>query len=99
MEKQLAVWAWGGIVLLLVCLSHISIDILLPSLPAMALMPCMPAMPSCSDLSLFMAGSAASMLACGPLADRYGRRPRAAGRHGHFCARQHRLHRHQRRAC
>ncbi|KAB8052011.1 Bcr/CflA family efflux MFS transporter [Janthinobacterium rivuli] len=75
MQKQLALWAWGGIVLLLVCLSRISIDIYLPSLPAMA-----DALHA-SDaqlqltLSLFMAGSAASMLACGPLADRYGRRP------------------------
>ncbi|MGK5062945.1 multidrug effflux MFS transporter [Janthinobacterium sp. LB3P112] len=75
MQKQIAVWAWGGIVLLLVCLSRISIDIYLPSLPAMA-----DALHA-SDaqlqltLSLFMAGSAASMLACGPLADRYGRRP------------------------
>ncbi|PLY41353.1 Bcr/CflA family drug resistance efflux transporter [Janthinobacterium sp. ROICE36] len=75
MQKQLAVWALGGIVLLLVCLSRISIDIYLPSLPAMA-----DALHA-SDaqlqltLSLFMAGSAASMLACGPLADRYGRRP------------------------
>ena len=61
MQKQIAVWAWGGIVLLLVCLSRISIDIYLPSLPAMA-----DALHA-SDaqlqltLSLFMAGSAASM--------------------------------------
>ncbi|MBW3509796.1 multidrug effflux MFS transporter [Janthinobacterium sp. NKUCC06_STL] len=74
-RTTLPLWAWGAIVLLLVCLSRISIDIYLPSLPAMA-----DALHA-SDaqlqltLSLFMAGSAASMLACGPLADRYGRRP------------------------
>ena len=74
-RTTLPLWAWGAIVLLLVCLSRISIDIYLPSLPAMA-----DALHA-SDaqlhltLSVFMAGSAASMLACGPLADRYGRRP------------------------
>lgn len=68
-------WAWSAILLLLVCLSRISIDIYLPSLPAMA-----DALHA-SDaqlqltLSVFLAGSAASMLVCGPLIDRYGRRP------------------------
>ncbi|MBB5371474.1 MULTISPECIES: multidrug effflux MFS transporter [unclassified Janthinobacterium] len=75
MHKPLPLWAWSAILLLLVCLSRISIDIYLPSLPAMA-----DALHA-SDaqlqltLSLFMAGSAASMLVCGPLADRHGRRP------------------------
>jgi len=75
MHKPLPIWAWTAILLLLVCLSRISIDIYLPSLPAMA-----DALHA-SDaqlqltLSLFMAGSAASMLVCGPLADRHGRRP------------------------
>ena len=74
-RTTLPLWAWGAIVLLLVCLSRISIDIYLPSLPAMA-----DALHA-SDaqlqltLSVFLAGSAASMLVCGPLIDRYGRRP------------------------
>ena len=68
-------WAWSAILLLLVCLSRIGIDMYLPSLPAMA-----DALHA-SDaqlqltLSVFLAGSAASMLVCGPLIDRYGRRP------------------------
>src|SRR5471032_278387 len=75
MHKPLPLWAWSAILLLLVCLSRISIDIYLPSLPAMA-----DALHATDaqlqlTLSLFMAGSAASMLVCGPLADRHGRRP------------------------
>ena len=74
-RTTLPLWAWGAIVLLLVCLSRISIDIYLPSLPAMA--DALHASDAQLQLTLilFMAGSAASMLACGPLADRWGRRP------------------------
>ena len=68
-------WAWSIILLLLVCLPRLSIDMYLPSLPAMA-----DALHASDGqlqltLSVFMAGSAASMLLCGPLADRCGRRP------------------------
>ena len=75
MKTPLAPWAWSAILLLLVCLPRLSIDLYLPSLPAMA-----DALHASDGqlqltLSVFMAGSAASMLVCGPLADRYGRRP------------------------
>lgn len=66
---------WSAILLLLVCLPRVGIDLYLPSLPAMA------AALHASDAQLqltltwYMAGSALSMLLCGPLADRYGRRP------------------------
>ena len=75
MKTPLAPWAWSAILLLLVCLPRLSIDLYLPSLPAMA-----DALQASDGqlqltLSVFMAGSAASMLVCGPLADRYGRRP------------------------
>ena len=75
MKKPPPPWAWSAILLLLVCLPRLSIDLYLPSLPAMA-----DALHASDGqlqltLSVFMAGSAASMLVCGPLADRYGRRP------------------------
>lgn len=67
--------AWSAILLLVVCLPRVTIDAYLPSLPAMA-----DALHA-SDaqlqltLTLYMAGYALSMLVCGPLCDRVGRRP------------------------
>lgn len=67
--------AWSAILLLVVCLPRVTIDAYLPSLPAMA-----DALHA-SDaqlqltLTLYMAGYALSMLICGPLCDRVGRRP------------------------
>jgi DHA1 family bicyclomycin/chloramphenicol resistance-like MFS transporter len=61
--------------MLLVCLPRITIDAYLPSLPAMA------DDLRASDaqlqltLTLYMAGYAVSMLVCGPLCDRVGRKP------------------------
>lgn len=68
-------WRWSAILLLLVCLPRVSIDLYLPSLPAMA--DALHASDAQLQLTLtcYMAGSALSMLLCGPLADRYGRRP------------------------
>ncbi|MET3131751.1 DHA1 family bicyclomycin/chloramphenicol resistance-like MFS transporter [Oxalobacteraceae bacterium GrIS 1.11] len=75
MKKTLAPWAWGAILLAVVCLPRVTIDAYLPSLPAMA------GALHASDaqlqwtLTLYMVGYAVSMLVCGPLSDRYGRRP------------------------
>lgn len=68
MKKPSPLWAWSAILLLLVCLPRLSIDLYLPSLPAMA--DALHASDSQLQLTLsvFMAGSAASMLVCGPLA-------------------------------
>jgi DHA1 family bicyclomycin/chloramphenicol resistance-like MFS transporter len=74
-RAELAPWAWSVVLLLVVCLPRATIDAYLPSLPAMA------AELGASDaqlqltLTLYMVGYAVSMLVCGPLADRYGRRP------------------------
>lgn len=74
-RAALAPWAWTVLLLLVVCLPRATIDAYLPSLPAMA------ADLGASDaqlqltLTLYMVGYALSMLLCGPLADRYGRRP------------------------
>ncbi|MBJ7314305.1 multidrug effflux MFS transporter [Rugamonas sp. CCM 8940] len=74
-RAALAPWAWSVVLLLVVCLPRATIDAYLPSLPAMA------AELGASDaqlqltLTLYMVGYALSMLVCGPLADRYGRRP------------------------
>lgn len=74
-EKTLNPWAWTAILLLIVCLPRVTIDAYLPSLPVMA-----DALHA-SDaqlqltLTLYMVGYAVSMLICGPLCDRIGRRP------------------------
>lgn len=66
---------WTLILLLVVCLPRVTIDAYLPSLPAMA------DSLRASDaqlqltLTLYMVGYACSMLLCGPLCDRWGRRP------------------------
>ena len=72
---SLPLWAWSAILLLLVCLSRVSIDMYLPSLPAMAHALHASDAQLQLTLSAFLAGSAASMLVCGPLIDRHGRRP------------------------
>lgn len=74
-NKELPPWAWTAILLTLVCLPRVSIDIYLPSLPAMADALRASDAQMQLTLTLYMAGSALSMLLCGPLADRYGRRP------------------------
>ncbi|MDC8760870.1 multidrug effflux MFS transporter [Janthinobacterium fluminis] len=74
-KPEPAPWAWTAILLLVVCLPRISIDIYLPSLPAMADALRAPYAQMQLTLTMYMAGSALSMLLCGPLADRYGRRP------------------------
>ncbi len=74
-NKELPPWAWTAILLTLVCLPRVSIDIYLPSLPAMADALRATDAQMQLTLTLYMAGSALSMLLCGPLADRYGRRP------------------------
>jgi DHA1 family bicyclomycin/chloramphenicol resistance-like MFS transporter len=74
-EKTLRPWAWTAMLLLIVCLPRLTIDAYLPALPAMA-----DALHA-SDaqlqltLTLYMVGYAISMLICGPLCDRIGRRP------------------------
>jgi len=73
--KNLHPRTWTILLLLVVCLPRLTIDAYLPSLPAMA-----DALHA-SDaqlqltLTLYMAGYAVSMLVCGPLCDRIGRRP------------------------
>lgn len=74
-KRTLKPWAWTAILLIVVCLPRVTIDAYLPSLPAMA------DTLGASDaqlqltLTLYMVGYAVSMLVCGPLCDRVGRRP------------------------
>jgi DHA1 family bicyclomycin/chloramphenicol resistance-like MFS transporter len=67
--------AWLMLLLLVVCLPRVTIDAYLPALPAMA--DALHGSDAQLQLTLtwYMAGYALSMLAAGPLSDRYGRRP------------------------
>jgi DHA1 family bicyclomycin/chloramphenicol resistance-like MFS transporter len=60
---------------LLVGMGPVSTDVYLPSLPGMAADLGASAALVQLTLGLFIGGFAVMMLACGPLADRYGRRP------------------------
>ena len=73
--RSLPRWGWLLLLMLVVCLPRVTIDAYLPSLPAMA-----DALHGTDaqlqlTLTLYMVGYALSMLASGPLSDRYGRRP------------------------
>ncbi len=68
-------WAWTAILLLVVCLPRVTIDAYLPSLPAMADALHASDAQMQLTLTLYMVGYAVSMLICGPLCDRVGRRP------------------------
>ncbi|CDG85146.1 multidrug effflux MFS transporter [Janthinobacterium agaricidamnosum] len=68
-------WAWTAILLLVVCLPRVTIDAYLPSLPAMADALHATDAQMQLTLTLYMVGYAVSMLICGPLCDRVGRRP------------------------
>ncbi|NRR32720.1 multidrug effflux MFS transporter [Oxalobacteraceae bacterium] len=74
-RRELPAWLWSLILLLVVCLPRATIDAYLPSLPAMAVALGATDTQLQLTLTLYMAGYALSMLLCGPLADRYGRRP------------------------
>jgi len=67
--------AWLALLMLVVCLPRVTIDAYLPALPRMA--DALHASDAELQLTLtwYMAGYALSMLAAGPLSDRYGRRP------------------------
>lgn len=67
--------AWLALLMLVVCLPRVTIDAYLPALPHMA--DALHASDAQLQLTLtwYMAGYALSMLAAGPLSDRYGRRP------------------------
>ena len=67
--------AWLALLMLVVCLPRVTIDAYLPALPRMA--DALHASDAQLQLTLtwYMAGYALSMLAAGPLSDRYGRRP------------------------
>jgi len=60
---------------LLVALGPVSTDLYLPSLPGIAADLGASAAQAQLTIGLFIAGFAAMMLVCGPLADRFGRRP------------------------
>jgi len=70
-----APWVWSAILLIVVCLPRVGIDVYLPSLPAMADTLGASSAQLQLTLTVYMAGYAVSMLVCGPLSDRYGRRP------------------------
>lgn len=67
--------AWLALLMLVVCLPRVTIDAYLPALPRMA--DALHAGDAQLQMTLtwYMAGYALSMLAAGPLSDRYGRRP------------------------
>ena len=67
--------AWPALLMLVVCLPRVTIDAYLPALPRMA--DALHAGDAQLQMTLtwYMAGYALSMLAAGPLSDRYGRRP------------------------
>lgn len=73
--KNIKPWAWTAILLLIVCLPRVTIDAYLPALPAMADALHASDAQMQLTLTLYMVGYAVSMLVCGPLCDRVGRRP------------------------
>jgi drug resistance transporter, bcr/cflA subfamily len=75
MRDRLSPAAWLLILLAVVCLPRITIDIYLPSLPVIGRALQLSEFQLSLTMTVYMAGYAVSMLACGPLADRYGRRP------------------------
>lgn len=74
-KKHLSPWMWTSLLMLVVCLPRITIDAYLPSLPAMADGLKATDAQLQLTLTLYMAGYAVSMLVCGPLCDRVGRKP------------------------
>ena len=75
MRDRLSPAAWLLILLAVVCLPRITIDIYLPSLPVIGQALQLSEFQLSLTMTGYMAGYAVSMLVCGPLADRYGRRP------------------------
>ena len=75
MRDRLSPAAWLLILLAVVCLPRITIDIYLPSLPVIGRALQLSEFQLSLTMTGYMAGYAVSMLVCGPLADRYGRRP------------------------
>lgn len=78
-QGNLSPAAWLVILLAVACLPRVTIDIYLPSLPAIGQSLAISDFELNLTLTLYMAGYAVSMLVCGPLADRYGRRPVLVG--------------------
>lgn len=74
MKNKHLMAAWLGMLLAVVCLPRITIDIYLPSLPTIGSALRLSPFDLNLTMTVYMAGYAVSMLICGPLADRYGRR-------------------------